>query len=1211
MINASVASAFSVQEAIKKIAEEKFDVIVSDFEMPIKNGLEFLKELKTRNIDIPFILFTGKGREEIAIQALNLGAAGYINKHGSVETVYGELTHTIQQAAMRKRGETKLHESEQLTQKIVDCTPNLIYIYDLVEHRNLYANKELAVFLGYTPEEIKAIGSSLFAKIMHPDDLAKVAKHHSRFENASENDVFEIEYRMKHANGEYRWLHSRDILFARTKEGRGKQILGTCQDITERRKSDLDLKEKYELLESLGENIDAGLAIIDKEFKVIWANKTLTDIGGVPGSLCYKVFAKANDVCPDCGVRRVFDEKIPVDVHEFKGINAKGEANWVELRVTPIKNSKGEVIAALELVVPIKERKQAEEKLEGIYQATPVATYTWQKTSEDFILVKFNRAADAITMGHASEFLGSKASEMYAANPSIIRDMTRCFRTKKPIKQKMEYFFRVTGQKKLLNVTYVYVPNDLLIVYTEDITERQKAEELIEESENKYRTLFSSMNEGVCLHEVIYDASGKAVDYRILDVNAAYVKLIGISKLAAVGKCASGLYGSQNAPYLDVYLKVAETGKPCSFTTYFPPMDKHFSISVFSTGKGKFATVFTDITEQVRINEKLEITSNLFDLATDAIYVFDLDGNIINFNQAAYKMTGYSKKELPKLTLKLLDTPKAAEQIDSRIKKISEFGKAVFESELKCKDKSILPIEVHARILESQGKKLVLSVVRDISERKTAERDREKLLNELEHRVKELDCLFNLSKLVEIPSISLDGLLQKAPEILRPAYRYPEVTAVKIVVETTEYVSNNFKESPWKLKSDIKLGHKNIGCVTVYYLEKMPTADRGPFFEHEKLLLDAVAERLSRIIERYRTNTLLIESEQRWATTLTSIGDAVIATDLCGKITFMNTEAEKLTGWSLSEATLQPLEKVFKIVNETSRKIVANPVTKVLKTGQIIGLANHTALISKSGTEIAIDDSGAPIRNANGKITGVVLVFRNIGNRRKVEQQVKETIEELKEANEKLRVVGSLTRHDVRNKLSGISASTFLLKRRAGSDPEIARYIENIEVATAMADRLFEFGKLYERIGCEKIKNIDVERCFNQAIALAPNIGDIKFFTDVKGLKVNADELLQQVFYNFIDNSIKHGKNVSAIRLRYSKENNRIRLYYEDNGSGISKTVKAKLFAEGFSTGGGSGLGLAMIKKILQAYGWSIKETGKYGKGVKFEMNIPNQNNKR
>ena len=141
-------------------------------------------------------------------------------------------------------------------------------------------------------------------------------------------------------------------------------------------------------------------------------------------------------------------------------------------------------------------------------------------------------------------------------------------------------------------------------------------------------------------------------------------------------------------------------------------------------------------------------------------------------------------------------------------------------------------------------------------------------------------------------------------------------------------------------------------------------------------------------VERKKEQNALVEKERSWQTTLGSIGDAVIATDTAGEITFMNKAAEKLTGWTLNEASKKPLEKVFHIVNEKTRREVANPVTRVLKEGGTVGLANHTILITKDGNEVPIDDSGAPIKQKDGKISGVVLVFRDITDKKKSEKEL-------------------------------------------------------------------------------------------------------------------------------------------------------------------------------------------------------------------------------
>jgi len=129
----------------------------------------------------------------------------------------------------------------------------------------------------------------------------------------------------------------------------------------------------------------------------------------------------------------------------------------------------------------------------------------------------------------------------------------------------------------------------------------------------------------------------------------------------------------------------------------------------------------------------------------------------------------------------------------------------------------------------------------------------------------------------------------------------------------------------------------------------------------------------------------LRESERWWSTTLKSIGDAVIATDRSAVVTFMNAVAEDLMGWKLDDAFGRKLIDVFNIINRDTRLPVENPVGKVLREGAIVGLANHTLLIARDGREIPIDDSAAPIKDGQGNITGVVLVFRDITERERAE----------------------------------------------------------------------------------------------------------------------------------------------------------------------------------------------------------------------------------
>jgi PAS domain S-box-containing protein len=145
------------------------------------------------------------------------------------------------------------------------------------------------------------------------------------------------------------------------------------------------------------------------------------------------------------------------------------------------------------------------------------------------------------------------------------------------------------------------------------------------------------------------------------------------------------------------------------------------------------------------------------------------------------------------------------------------------------------------------------------------------------------------------------------------------------------------------------------------------------------------------IERRHAAEQSLAGREQLLRVTLSSIGDAVITTDANANVTSLNPIAEALTGWSALDAVGQPLEAIFKIVNETGRQTVENPAIRALKEGTVIGLTNHTILISKNGAERLIDDSAAPIRDHDGTILGAVLVFRDVTQRRQSELMLRQS----------------------------------------------------------------------------------------------------------------------------------------------------------------------------------------------------------------------------
>jgi len=575
-------------------------------------------------------------------------------------------------------------------------------------------------------------------------------------------------------------------------------------------------------------------------------------------------------------------------------------------------------------------------------------------------------------------------------------------------------------------------------------------------------------------------------------------------------------------------------------------------------------------------------------------------GRVVYANKKCEEITGYSREEFysPNFNFLSLNPPEYVESIKLAYTKHLR-GETVlpYEYVLIARNGERINALINTSLIEYDGDKAVLGIVTDITEHKRME----EALKESEGKLRSI--VENSSDRIVMFDRDYRFLFQNKAAADLFGMSPKEMIGVSIFEVFPETIAAQFSEN---IKKAFDTGNTVLADekMVVKDLEFYNSTSLNPVKDESGKVI-AVTGIVRDITERKKAEEALSFSEQRWATTLSSVGDGVIATDVLGKITFMNRAAEELTGWSLQEASKKPSTDFFKIFNEQSRLEAENPVAKVLKSGQIAEVANYTSLLQKDGSEIPIDDSAAPIKDKNGNITGVVLVFRDRTERKKAEEKLKATKAQIEMMNEKLRVVGGLTRHDVRNKLSAVNGYTYLLKKKHADQADIVDGLGKIELAVKDSVKIFEFAKMYEQLGVEELTFVDVGKALDEAVALFSGL-TIKVVNDCHGSSVMADSFLRQMFYNLIDNTLKHGVKATAIKVYYEKEESGgLLLIYEDNGVGISEENKSKLFNEGFSTGGSTGFGLFFIKKMMSVYGWVITEEGELGKGAKFIITIP------
>jgi PAS domain S-box-containing protein len=256
-----VRTANSVNEALKKIQHSPFDVVISDYEMPLINGLEFLKTLRQSGSTLPFVLFTGKGREEIAVQALNLGADGYVNKYGDPETVYAELANCIRHLYEKAQAQRLLWESEERFKRMVINSKDLIML-TANDGKIIYLSPACKTILGYAPEEL--IGTVTW--LIHPDDIERVKKVFSA--SLKNPTIGNVEYRIVTKQGEIRWVdHSYSQIM---EHGKLTQAVSTLRDITESKNAEAKLRQSEERFRLAVQNIPIMMATLNGNLEYTW-----------------------------------------------------------------------------------------------------------------------------------------------------------------------------------------------------------------------------------------------------------------------------------------------------------------------------------------------------------------------------------------------------------------------------------------------------------------------------------------------------------------------------------------------------------------------------------------------------------------------------------------------------------------------------------------------------------------------------------------------------------------------------------------------------------------------------------------------------------------------------------------------------------------------------------------------------------------------------
>ncbi|MFB2937659.1 PAS domain S-box protein [Aerosakkonemataceae cyanobacterium BLCC-F154] len=414
----------------------------------------------------------------------------------------------IEDISQRKEIEEKLQKSQRWLQAITDANPNLLYIYKLPELNNIYTNAEVVKILGYTPEELQNLHNTDWSNVFHPDDYPMLMERFTKLETVKDGEAIDFEYRIRHKNGEWLWLFSREIVFTRTPDGKPEQILGAATNISDRKRTEAALRQSEARFQKLADNLPGVIYEIiqksDGSFHLTYISSACREIHELePEEIQENLELVFNKIHPDD--RQNHDESIQICSQTLEPWRWEGRIitpsgiKWIQAASKPESHSNGEIVWH-GLMFDITDRKLSEAKLREsqkrlsfFVQQTPVAIMEWNK---NFEIVAWNPAAETV-FGYKAEEIQNLNALKLLVPPDKLQNITNLLqKLMQEGGEKPHINHNLTKDgKRIICQWYntVLVDNHSQIIggaaMAIDITERQQSEAALRESAERFKAI--------------------------------------------------------------------------------------------------------------------------------------------------------------------------------------------------------------------------------------------------------------------------------------------------------------------------------------------------------------------------------------------------------------------------------------------------------------------------------------------------------------------------------------------------------------------------------------------------------------------------------------------------------------------------------------------------------------------------------------------------
>ncbi len=800
--------------------------------------------------------------------------------------------------------------------------------------------------------------------------------------------------------------------------------------------------------------------------------------------------------------------------------------------------------------------------------------------------------------------------------------------------------------------------------YARDITERKRAEQALRESEERLRQIASSLREVIWLRD--------AQTRQVLYVNPAYEKLCGQS-------CAS-FYENPDA-FLDA---VHPDDKPRVMKAHIGRSQEHrivrpdgsirwvwgrtFPVRNEAGEIYRIAAIVDDITERKQAEEALHLTRFTVEHVADAVYWIDPQTRIVDVNEAACRMLGYTREKLIQMSLSDIDPEFSIDQWPETWKYLKEMGKLTRESQHRTQDGQIIPVEIVANFIEFGGRELDCAVVRDITERKQTEAQLERSLRETRTRYEISQALAGAETEDEV----LDVLIQHAglhPQAFVAIFTFDrtggELVATLRRQDTFESgltaamsIGEGLPASRYTLFgyffADQPFVSENVGADERFepagrtVLEQMGAASfaavpltagnewmgyigvmakpSGYFDEEKQHLYQTLAEQGAVALRAARLREMIRESQQRLSLLVQQSPLAVIELNIDSRVVSWNPAAEQIFGYTTEEALGCHIADL--IVPEAARPLVDRVWRELL--AQEGGTYSANDNLTKDGHIITCEWFNAPLVDADGQVIGIALLAQDITERKRAEAEIHRLNEELEQrviertaqleaANKELEAFSYSVSHDLRTPLRAIDGYTRMLVEdyEPVLDAEGQRVCGVIRDNTQRMSQLIDDLLAFSRLGRTQMQAIpiDMATLANSVFYELTTPEDrerLDFQLEPLPPTLGDPALLRQVWVNLLSNALKFSANREQAMIVVSGRAEVGENIYSvgDNGAGFDMCYVDKLFGvfqrlHSEREFEGTGVGLAIVQRIIHRHGGRVWAEGSVNQGATFYFTLP------